>query len=152
MRLYNSKEYSIESQPTLYLTLLDRKFWPLLMIPLVMVPNWIIVEAHTWPETIGGFLVAAIITIGLSPRKLYWIKRAIILNRPACDTWPTYRHRRRRGCVGKEQLPSALRCQAETNSSPPIRLIVGYDRLCSCRSVTISTVACVMSHSDSNRS
>lgn len=53
--------------PVLYLTLVARKFWPLLAIPLVMVPNRIVLDAHTWSQSIGGFLVAAVITVGL-----YW--------------------------------------------------------------------------------
>jgi hypothetical protein len=45
--------------PTLYLTLVDRSFWPLLVVPLVMVPNRVVVNAHTWLQSIGGLLVAA---------------------------------------------------------------------------------------------
>jgi membrane-associated phospholipid phosphatase len=47
------------TMPTLYLVLVDRRFWPLLLIPLVMVPNRIYVEAHTWAQSIGGLLIAA---------------------------------------------------------------------------------------------
>ena len=53
--------------PALYLTLVDRRFWPLLAVPVVMVPNRVYLEAHTWAQSVGGFLLAAAITIGL-----YW--------------------------------------------------------------------------------
>lgn len=53
--------------PALYLTLVDRKYWPLLAVPVVMVPNRIFLDAHTWAQSIGGFLIAAAITLGL-----YW--------------------------------------------------------------------------------
>lgn len=59
----------IALMPTLYLTLVNRKFWPLLAVPIVMVPNRIYLEAHTWPQTLGGFAIAAVITAGL-----YWIQ------------------------------------------------------------------------------
>lgn len=51
--------------PLLYLTLLDRRYWPLLSIPVLMVPNRVMVNAHSWPESVGGFVVAAVITVGL---------------------------------------------------------------------------------------
>ena len=53
--------------PALYLTLVDRKFWPLLLVPVVMVPNRVYLDAHTWAQSVGAFLVAAAITLGL-----YW--------------------------------------------------------------------------------
>jgi hypothetical protein len=43
--------------PTLYLTLVDRRFAPLLVVPIIMVPNRPIVEMHTWPQAIAGFLL-----------------------------------------------------------------------------------------------
>jgi membrane-associated phospholipid phosphatase len=55
----------IALMPTLYLTLVARKFWPLLAIPVVMVPNRIVLDAHTWAQTIGGFFIAAVIVVGL---------------------------------------------------------------------------------------
>lgn len=55
--------------PTLYLTLVARKFWPLLAVPLVMVPNRILLEAHTWAQTLGAFLLAGVITAGI-----YWLQ------------------------------------------------------------------------------
>lgn len=50
--------------PTLYLTLVDRSFWPLLAIPLVMLPNRIYLDAHTWEQTLGGLLVAGVFVFG----------------------------------------------------------------------------------------
>jgi membrane-associated phospholipid phosphatase len=59
----------ISLMPALYLTLVDRKFWPLLVFPVVMVPNRIYLDAHTWAQSIGGFLVAALIVVGV-----YWVQ------------------------------------------------------------------------------
>jgi membrane-associated phospholipid phosphatase len=56
----------IALMPTLYLTLVDRRFWPSLAIPLVMVPNRILLGTHTWAQTIGGFLIAAVVVVGLT--------------------------------------------------------------------------------------
>lgn len=55
--------------PTLYLTLLDRKFWPTLLIPVVMMPNRLYLDAHTLPQTVGGFVLAAVLVVGL-----YWVQ------------------------------------------------------------------------------
>lgn len=55
--------------PTLYLTLVDRRFWPTLLVPLVMVPNRIYLGAHTWAQALGGFVLAAAITVGV-----YWLQ------------------------------------------------------------------------------
>lgn len=49
--------------PTLYLTLVDRKFWPLNLVPIAMVPNRVYLDAHTWGQVVGGFLITAAITI-----------------------------------------------------------------------------------------
>lgn len=51
------------TMPTLYLVLVDRRFWPLLLIPLIMVPNRIYVEAHTWAQAIGALLVTAALVV-----------------------------------------------------------------------------------------
>ncbi|MFC7196050.1 phosphatase PAP2 family protein [Halosimplex aquaticum] len=51
--------------PLLYLSLLDRRYVPLLAIPVLMVPNRVAVNAHTWAQSIAGFVVAAVITVGL---------------------------------------------------------------------------------------
>jgi len=53
--------------PTLYLTLVDRKFWPLLAIPVVMVPNRIYLDAHTWPQVLGAFALTTAVVVAL-----YW--------------------------------------------------------------------------------
>ncbi|ELZ33475.1 hypothetical protein C474_05325 [Halogeometricum pallidum JCM 14848] len=45
--------------PTLYLTLTDARFWPLLAVPAVMVPNRVYVEAHTPLQAVCGALLAA---------------------------------------------------------------------------------------------
>ena len=55
--------------PTLYLTLVDRKFWPTLLIPVVMVPNRIYLDAHTWAQSVGAFLLTAVLVVGL-----YWLQ------------------------------------------------------------------------------
>ncbi|ELZ24883.1 hypothetical protein C475_11620 [Halosimplex carlsbadense 2-9-1] len=51
--------------PTLYLALVDRRYAPLLVVPVLMVPTRVWVEAHTWAQSVAGFAVAAAITIGL---------------------------------------------------------------------------------------
>lgn len=51
--------------PALYLTLVDRSFWPLLAVPLVMVPNRVVVGAHTWTQSLVGFALAVALTTGL---------------------------------------------------------------------------------------
>ena len=59
----------ISLMPALYLTLVDRRFWPLLVFPVVMVPNRIYLDAHTWEQSVGGFLVAALVVGGV-----YWVQ------------------------------------------------------------------------------
>ncbi|WP_135362915.1 phosphoesterase [Halosimplex halophilum] len=51
--------------PTLYLALLDRKFLPLLAIPVVMVPTRVLVNAHSALESVAGFVVAAAIVVAV---------------------------------------------------------------------------------------
>ncbi|MFC6824328.1 phosphoesterase [Halopelagius fulvigenes] len=51
--------------PTLFLTLVDRKFWPLLVVPAVMVPNRVIVNAHTWLQSVGGLLLATAVVVAV---------------------------------------------------------------------------------------
>ena len=65
--------------PALYLTLIDRKFWPLLAIPAVMVPNRLYVDAHTLPQVIGALVIAGAITVGI-----YWWRAGGSL-RPASE-------------------------------------------------------------------
>lgn len=59
----------ISLMPTLYLTLVDRRFWPTLAIPVVMVPNRIYLDAHTWAQAIGAFVLTAVLVVGL-----FWIQ------------------------------------------------------------------------------
>ena len=49
----------------LYLTLVNRKFWPLMVIPVLMVPDRVIVNAHTWAQSVGAFLLAGVLIVGL---------------------------------------------------------------------------------------
>ncbi|UPV74636.1 phosphoesterase [Halorussus limi] len=51
--------------PTLYLTLVDRRFWPTLAIPVVMVPNRVYLNAHGWAQSVGAFLVVAALVVGV---------------------------------------------------------------------------------------
>ncbi|NHN59399.1 MULTISPECIES: phosphoesterase [Halorussus] len=51
--------------PTLYLTLVDRRFWPTLAIPVVMVPNRVYLDAHDWPQSVGAFLIIAALVVGV---------------------------------------------------------------------------------------
>lgn len=57
----------IALMPTLFLTLVDRKFWPMLAIPLVMIPNRLYLDAHTVAQTIGAFFLTLVIVLAL-----YW--------------------------------------------------------------------------------
>lgn len=56
----------IALMPTLYLVLVDRDFWPVLAIPVVMVFNRVYLNTHTWAQSIGGFVIAAVIVVSLS--------------------------------------------------------------------------------------
>lgn len=47
--------------PTLYLTLLARRFAPLLAIPIVMVPNRLYLETHTVDQVVGAFLMTTVL-------------------------------------------------------------------------------------------
>ena len=51
--------------PTLYLALVDRKYAPLLAVPVVMVPNRVYLNAHSLAQSVVGFAVAAAIVFGL---------------------------------------------------------------------------------------
>lgn len=51
--------------PTLYLALVDRKYWPLLAVPVVMIPNRVVLNAHSLAESVVGFVVAAVLILGL---------------------------------------------------------------------------------------
>ncbi|MFC4552635.1 MULTISPECIES: phosphoesterase [Halorussus] len=62
-----SGHVTIALMPTLYLTLVDRKFWPTLAIPVVMVPNRIYLDAHTWAQVLGAFAITTVLVVGA-----YW--------------------------------------------------------------------------------
>lgn len=55
-----SGHVTLSVMPTLSLALVDRRFWPLLVIPLVMVFNRPYVGAHTWAQSVGAFLIATV--------------------------------------------------------------------------------------------
>lgn len=55
----------IALMPALYLTLVDHRFWPSLAIPVAMVPNRIYLGAHTWAQSVGGFLIAAVVVLAI---------------------------------------------------------------------------------------
>lgn len=50
--------------PVLFLIHLDRRWWPLLVIPLIMVVNRPMVQAHTLEQSIAGFLLASVVFLG----------------------------------------------------------------------------------------
>lgn len=66
--------------PALYLTLVDRSFWPLMVVPVVMVPNRIAVNAHTWPQAIAGFVVGSAVVLGV-----YWLRHDGSLAEPTAS-------------------------------------------------------------------
>lgn len=43
--------------PALVLVYENRAYWPLLAVPLVMIPNRPMLGVHTWPQTIGGVVL-----------------------------------------------------------------------------------------------
>lgn len=49
---------------TLPLVIVERRFWPLLAIPAVMVVNRPYVGAHTWAQSVGGLLLATVVVAG----------------------------------------------------------------------------------------
>ncbi|AKG91982.1 hypothetical protein GAH_00679 [Geoglobus ahangari] len=46
--------------PALFLVWLDRKWWPVMVVPLVMLVNRPVVDAHTVAESVGGFVLAVV--------------------------------------------------------------------------------------------
>ena len=56
--------------PTLALVLVQRRYWPLLAIPILMVYNRPYIGAHTWAQAVTGFVVAALIVLAVFPRRL----------------------------------------------------------------------------------
>jgi membrane-associated phospholipid phosphatase len=64
--LWNVSGHVIFSvMPTLYLVLVERRFWPLLLIPAVMVPNRLYVGAHGLSQAVAGLLIAAVLVIAV---------------------------------------------------------------------------------------
>lgn len=60
-----SGHVTLALMPTLYLTLVDERFWPSLVFPVVMVFNRVYLNAHTWAQSVGGFLLTAVLVVGL---------------------------------------------------------------------------------------
>ncbi len=54
--------------PTLFLTRIDKKFYPLMAVPLLMVVNRPIVGAHSWEESVAGFVLASVVTLYVTSR------------------------------------------------------------------------------------
>ncbi|MFB6211450.1 MAG: hypothetical protein ABEI76_07925 [Halobacteriales archaeon] len=52
--------------PAGYLSVLDRRFWPLLFVPVGMVISRPVAGAHTWTQAIAGFVLAGSVIIA------YW--------------------------------------------------------------------------------
>lgn len=50
--------------PTLYVTLVERRFWPALAVPAVMVPNRVYLNAHTWAQSVVALLVSVVLVAG----------------------------------------------------------------------------------------
>lgn len=70
-----SGHVAFSTVPALYLASLDRKFWPLLVVPVLMVPNRPLLGAHTWAQSFGGLLLG--IAAVLLARRLGWnVERA----------------------------------------------------------------------------
>lgn len=70
-----SGHVAFSTVPALYLASLDRKFAPLLVVPLLMVPNRPLLGMHTWPQAIGGLLLG--VAGVLLARRLGWnVRRA----------------------------------------------------------------------------
>jgi hypothetical protein len=55
---------------TLSVVLVERRFWPLLVVPAVMVVNRPYVDAHTWAQSIGALLIATAIVVAVFRRQL----------------------------------------------------------------------------------
>ncbi|WP_435175004.1 phosphoesterase [Halorussus sp. AFM4] len=69
--------------PTLYLTLVDRKFWPTLLVPTVMVYNRVYLDEHTVAQSVGAFVLTTVLVVGL-----YWVQTGGSL-RPDPDSTTT---------------------------------------------------------------
>ncbi len=49
--------------PALYLVTLNRKFLPLMLIPIIMVINRPVIGAHTVAQSVAGFILAALVVV-----------------------------------------------------------------------------------------
>lgn len=50
--------------PALYLTLLDRRYWPTLLVPAVMGPNRLVLGAHQPAQVVGAYLIGLAVVVG----------------------------------------------------------------------------------------
>lgn len=50
--------------PVMFLIYLDRRWWPLMTIPLIMIVNRPIVQAHTPEQSVAGFVLAVVVFLG----------------------------------------------------------------------------------------
>lgn len=78
-----SGHVTMSLMPVLFLVLVDRKFWPLLLVPLVMVPNRIYVDAHTWAQAIGAFVITGALVVGV-----YWYRNDGSLRPASAESTP----------------------------------------------------------------
>jgi membrane-associated phospholipid phosphatase len=60
-----SGHVTMSLMPTLYLTLVDRRFAPLLLVPVVMVPNRVYVGAHSLAQSAVAFVVIAAVVVAV---------------------------------------------------------------------------------------
>lgn len=60
-----SGHVAFSMMPAFYVTLVDKKFWPLLIIPTIMVANRPLVGAHTWTQSITAYIVAGVLTYAI---------------------------------------------------------------------------------------
>lgn len=58
-----SGQVIIALMPALFLTLVDRRFWPALAIPLVTVPNRVYLDALTWAQSVVGLFIAVAVVL-----------------------------------------------------------------------------------------
>ncbi|WP_208023519.1 hypothetical protein [Halorussus pelagicus] len=56
---------ALDTAMGLYLTLVERRFWPTLAVPVVMVPNRVYLGAHDWAQSVVAVLVVAAVVVGV---------------------------------------------------------------------------------------
>lgn len=59
----------LATTPALFLALLDRRYLPLLAVAVVMVPNRVLLGAHTPDQAVGGFFLGVLVVGGLWYRR-----------------------------------------------------------------------------------